>query len=83
VVKPQSLRLPGFKCHLHHLKSRAIILARKLTSAMNPLFLLAAIFSHISKEEMQAYVPAMVPSSREVTTAEGTSSILLNYSSSS
>ena len=36
-------------------------------------------FSHILDEEMQAYVPAMVPPSREVTTAEGIFSILLNY----
>ena len=28
-------------------------------------------FSHILEEEMQAYVPAMVPPSGEVTTAEG------------
>jgi len=37
-------------------------------------------FSHISEEEMQAYVPAMVPSSGEVTTSEGISSIFLNIS---
>ena len=36
-------------------------------------------FSHISEEEMQAYVPVMVPPSREVTTTEGISSLLLNY----
>ena len=36
-------------------------------------------FLHISEEEMQAYVPAMVPPSREVTTAEGISFILLDY----
>ena len=36
-------------------------------------------FSHISKEEMQVYIPAMVPPSGEVTTTEGISSIPLNY----
>ena len=40
-------------------------------------------FSHISNEEMQAYVFATVPPSGEVTTAEGISSILLNYFPSS
>ena len=35
-------------------------------------------FSHISEEEIQAYVSAMVPSV-EVTTAKGISSILLDY----
>ena len=36
-------------------------------------------FSHISEKEMQAYVPAMVPPSGEVTTIEDISSIPLNY----
>ena len=36
-------------------------------------------FSHISEEEMQVYVPAMVPPSGEIATTEGISSILLNY----
>ena len=36
-------------------------------------------FSYISEEEMQANVHAMVLPSREVTTAEGISSIPLNY----
>jgi len=36
-------------------------------------------FSQISEEEMQVYVPAMVPPSGEVTTTEGISSIPLNY----
>jgi len=35
-------------------------------------------FSHISKEEMQVYVPMMVLPSGEVATAESISSILLN-----
>ena len=35
-------------------------------------------FSHIFEEEMQVYVPAMVPPSGEIATAEGISSILLN-----
>ena len=36
-------------------------------------------FSYISEEEMQAYVPAMIPPSGEVIIAEGISSILFNY----
>ena len=36
-------------------------------------------FSHISEEEMQAYIPAMIPPSGEVTIAEGISSILIDY----
>jgi len=36
-------------------------------------------FSHISEEEMQTYVPAMVLPSVEVTTTEGIPSIPLNY----
>jgi len=35
-------------------------------------------FSHISEEEMQVYVPVMVPPSGEITTTEGISSILFN-----
>ena len=35
-------------------------------------------FLHILEEEMQVYVPAMVPPSGEVPTAEGISFILLN-----
>jgi len=35
-------------------------------------------FSHISEEEMQVYVPAMVLPTGEIATAEGISSILLN-----
>ena len=35
-------------------------------------------FSQISEEEMQMYVPAMVPLTGEIATAEGISSILLN-----
>ena len=35
-------------------------------------------FSHISEEEMQVYVPVMVPPSGEITTTEGISFILLN-----
>ena len=35
-------------------------------------------FSHISKEDMQVYVPTMVPLSGEVATTESISSILLN-----
>ena len=36
-------------------------------------------FSHISEEEMQVYIPVMVPPSGEIATTEGISSILLNY----
>ena len=36
-------------------------------------------FSHISEEEMQVYVPAMVSPSGEVTTTEDISSFPLNY----
>ena len=36
-------------------------------------------FLYISEEEMQVYVPAMVPPSGEVTTTEDISSIPLNY----
>ena len=43
-----------------------------------PAFPDTSKFSYISEEEMHAYVPAMVPPSGEVTTAEGISSILLN-----
>ena len=39
----------------------------------------ASKFSHISEEEMQVDVPAVVPSSGEVTTTECISSIPLNY----
>ena len=35
-------------------------------------------FSHISEEELQVYVPAIVPPTGEIATAEGISSILLN-----
>ena len=35
-------------------------------------------FSHVSDEEMQVYVPVMVPPTEEIATAEGISSILLN-----
>jgi len=35
-------------------------------------------FSHISEEEMQMYVPAMVSPTCEISTTEGISSILLN-----
>ena len=78
MVKAQSLNLPGFKCHLLRLKSTAIIWAKKLTSAMNPLFLIPANF-RIFQREMQVYIPVMVPPSGEVTTVEGVSSVLLNY----
>ena len=36
-------------------------------------------FSHILEEKMQVYVHAMVSPSGEIATAEGISSILLNY----
>ena len=36
-------------------------------------------FSHFSREEMQAYVPAMVLPLGEITTTKGISSIPLNY----
>ena len=36
-------------------------------------------FTHISEEEMQVDIPAMVPPSGEVTTTEGISSISPNY----
>ena len=36
-------------------------------------------FSHISKEEMQMYVPVMVPQTEEIATAECISFILLIY----
>jgi len=41
----------------------------------------ASKFSHISEEEMQVDVPAVVPSSGEVTTTEGISYIPLFFSS--
>ena len=44
-----------------------------------PAFPDTSKFSHISEEEMQAYVPVMVPPLREVTTTESISSIPLNY----
>jgi len=36
-------------------------------------------FSHISEEEMQGYVPAMVPPTVEIATTEGISFIFLNW----
>jgi len=43
-----------------------------------PALLDTSKFSHISKEEMQVYVPAMVLLSGEIAIAEGISSILFN-----
>ena len=43
-----------------------------------PALLGTGKFSHISEEEMQVYVPAIVSPTGEIATAEGISSILLN-----
>ena len=44
-----------------------------------PAHLDTSKFSHISEEEMQVYVPAIVQPSIEVTTTESISSISRNY----
>ena len=75
VVKPRSLRLPGSKCHLHRPMSTS---GEEVDFGDEPALPDTSKFSHISEEEMQMYIPAMVLPSGEVVTAEGISSILFN-----